>query len=349
MTIMRILLIISTTFFLIINGLSAQNGLVGEYYDGKNFNRLVGTRTDPKLHFEWYEAPMRGMNPESFSVRWKGRLQAPKSGTYTFFATVDDGIRVNISGQRIINAWGMNDHASLQGQITLTAGQMYDLEVEYFNGMLEGELKLFWQLPGDEPLFGGLAGYNERPIDAKYYFQPATTPKPAAPPKPAPAEKPKVAVKPEPKKTPKTVPPPAAQPAVVEKPAVAEKPATPPPPAKPHPDSLKRFVPKNVLFEQSKAVILETSKPELDRLAAYLMRHPEQKVRIEGHTDNIGDPASNLSLSKKRAQSVARYLTAKGVATSRITTEGYGDTRPIVKSKSGESTASNRRVVFIIE
>jgi outer membrane protein OmpA-like peptidoglycan-associated protein len=326
---MRTLFAFATLILLIVNGLQAQNGLVGQYYDGKNFDRLVATRTDAKLSFYWKKAPMRDMNPESFSVRWKGQIQAPKTGVYKFSARVDDGLRVKVNGQSVIDEWDLNNHVNMSGEITLQAGQLYNLEVEYFNGLREGELKLYWQIPDEAPLAAGETRY-ETPIDEKYFYQPGVTLKPVE--KPKPAVKPK-APKPEPAK-------PAVTTTVVKK---------VPPAVKPNPDSLKRFIPKDVLFEQSKAIIMEVSKPELDQLAEYLIRHPEQTVRIEGHTDNMGDSESNLSLSKKRAQSVARYLTSKGVDATRITTEGYGDTRPVVKSQPGQPTPANRRVAFIIE
>jgi outer membrane protein OmpA-like peptidoglycan-associated protein len=312
----------------------AQNqGLVGEYYDGSNFEKKVLTRTDKKIDFYWdNEAPARGINPQEFSIRWTGQIKAPKSGKYMFRAKVDDGIRVKVGGQSVINAWGLNDEGKFMGYINLQEGQLYNLEVEYFNGLFEGEIQLFWQLPGDEPVFGGALGYNDKIIDSKYFYAPEATPPPPPP-------------------TPKATKPPTKKPAPTPAPKPEKKPApqTPPPPPAPVviKDSIEKFTPKNILFERSKTAMLEGSKLELDRLAGFLNRHPKLKLTIEGHTDNLGDPAKNLELSQKRTERVAAYLTSKGVEASRITAIGYGDTRPLIKSEKG--SPKNRRVVFLIE
>ena len=325
-------------FGFILSGISlfAQNqGLTGEYYDGSNFEKKVLTRTDQKIDFYWNnEAPARGINPQEYSIRWTGQIKAPKSGKYMFRAKVDDGIRVKVGGQSVINAWGLNDEGKFMGYIDLQEGQLYNLEVEYFNGLLEGEIQLFWQLPGDEPVFGGALGYNDKIIDSKYFYAPEI--KKETPPPPP---------------TPKATKPATKKPAPTPAPKPEKKPAPQTPPPSPAPvaikDSIEKFTPKNILFERSKTAMLEGSKLELDRLAGFLNRHPKLKLTIEGHTDNLGDPAKNLELSQKRTERVASYLTSKGVETSRITAIGYGDTRPLIKSEKGNP--KNRRVVFLIE
>jgi outer membrane protein OmpA-like peptidoglycan-associated protein len=308
-------------------------GLEGNYYDGKNFDKWVFSRIDSKLDFDWDNvAPAKGMNPQEFSIKWRGQIKAPQTGEYMFRALVDDGLRVRVGGQTVINGWGMNDSEKFMGYITLTEGQLYTLEVDYFNGLFEGEIHLRWQLPDDAPLFGGAMGYNDKPIDSKYYYKPATsTQQPNAPkPKKEPAAKPAA-----------TKPP--TKPQTKAKPA---KPAETKPAAVPK-DSIERFTPKNILFQKSKDIMLSGSNDELDRLAGFLARHPKLKLTIEGHTDNVGNADKNLELSQRRARAVRDYLVGKGVATDRITAIGYGDTRPLVKSDKGNE--QNRRVVFLIE
>ncbi len=314
-------------------GLMAQEqGLTGEYYDGKNFNKKIMTRTDYQIQFYWDNvAPAKGMDPQDFSVRWTGQIKAPKSGEYMFRAKVDDGIRVKVGGQMVINAWGMNDEGKFMGHIYLNEGQLYNLEVEYFNGLFEGEVQLFWQLPGEEPLFGGALGYNDKIIESKYFYKPVVT-------NPPPVEKTKPVTPP---KTPKKETKPA-KPAT--KPAEKPKPVAAAPIPK---DSVEKFTPKNILFEKSKAIMLDGSVAELDRLAGFLVRHPNIKLTIEGHTDNVGNSAKNLDLSQKRADTVSSYLQSKGVAGQRIKSIGYGDTRPLIKSDKGNE--KNRRVVFLME
>ncbi len=313
--------------------LHAQDqGLEGTYYDGKNFDRKVFSRTDRQLNFYWDNvAPADGMNPQEFSVKWRGQIRAPKTGKYMFRAVVDDGVKVRVGGQTVIDGWGMNDSEKFMGYVALNEGQLYTLEVDYFNGLLEGELQLRWQLPGEEPFFGGAAGYNDKPIDSKYFFKPPPTPAtPPTPPTPAkPATKPKTQNKPAPN--------------IEEKPKPAPKPQATTVPK----DSIERFTPKNILFQKSKDIMLAGSTDELNKLAGFLVRHPKLQITIEGHTDNVGNAEKNLELSQRRAYSVRDFLVGKGVATDRITAIGYGDTRPLIKSDKGNE--KNRRVVFLID
>lgn len=314
----------------------AQQGLIGEYYDGTNFEKKVMTRTDAQINFVWNNvAPARRMNPAEFSVRWKGQLQAPESGNYLFRAHVDDGIRVKVGSQMVINAWGMHDSEPFSGSVYLEAGRKYDLIVEYFNGLLEGEIQLYWQLPSEKPVFGGLLGYNDKIIDSKYFYKPASEiPQPEVTVSTAkPVPPPKKTVNTPPKKNPVAQKPPVSKP----------EPATT---AEIHADTLEKYIPKNILFVQSKSIMLTESKPKLDQLAGYLVRNPAVQLTIEGHTDNHGDSAKNMILSKERARVVADYLIDKGVATKRISAEGYGDTRPLQNKKIATGNAKNRRVEF---
>jgi outer membrane protein OmpA-like peptidoglycan-associated protein len=103
---------------------------------------------------------------------------------------------------------------------------------------------------------------------------------------------------------------------------------------------------KNVYFKTSEAVLLPESYLELDKLAQQMLDNPLLEIRLEGHTDAVGDPAANLELSKERANSVKEYLVLKGVQNQRIETKGFGSTRPLVKS--GDARQQNRRVEFVI-
>jgi outer membrane protein OmpA-like peptidoglycan-associated protein len=72
------------------------------------------------------------------------------------------------------------------------------------------------------------------------------------------------------------------------------------------------------------------------------------KVRIEGHTDSTGDPARNLDLSKRRAEAVKKALVSQfGIAADRLTSEGFGDTKPIAPNDTPKGRAENRRVEFV--
>jgi OmpA-OmpF porin, OOP family len=77
-----------------------------------------------------------------------------------------------------------------------------------------------------------------------------------------------------------------------------------------------------------------------------MMRSPDATGVLEGHTDANGKPAHNLALSKRRAEAVKAYLVAHGIATARLSTMGYGQSRPIADNGTADGRAQNRRVVF---
>lgn len=99
-----------------------------------------------------------------------------------------------------------------------------------------------------------------------------------------------------------------------------------------------------IYFQQSKAVILDRSYPELSRLASLLLENPQMRIRVEGHTDNVGKAAELLELSRQRAQAIKTFLTEKGVSADRIETIGHGPKYPLNDNSSDELRAQNRRV-----
>ncbi|MBS1904343.1 MAG: OmpA family protein [Bacteroidetes bacterium] len=100
----------------------------------------------------------------------------------------------------------------------------------------------------------------------------------------------------------------------------------------------------NLFFDFNKAELQHESYPELDRLVTFLHTYPDLKVEIGGHTDNKGSAQYNLSLSKKRAQSVVDYLADHGCERDRLIAKGYGDTRPVASNDTDEGRTQNRRV-----
>ncbi len=101
-------------------------------------------------------------------------------------------------------------------------------------------------------------------------------------------------------------------------------------------------------FESGSATLTADSRYELDNLVTGLNTYPNLVIEVAGHTDNVGDPASNLSLSGARAASVVKYLTDRGISESRLRARGYGDTKPLVPNDTPENQAKNRRTEFTI-
>ncbi len=103
-----------------------------------------------------------------------------------------------------------------------------------------------------------------------------------------------------------------------------------------------------VQFDFNQATIKPESEPVLKEVGILLQQDADLNLRIEGHTDNVGKPAYNLELSKKRADSVMQFLTVKfQIDPARLTTDGFGDSRPIAKNDTEQGRAQNRRVELV--
>lgn len=107
------------------------------------------------------------------------------------------------------------------------------------------------------------------------------------------------------------------------------------------------WIVKGVKFDYKKWIIKPQFNSNLNNIVNVLKKNPGLNVRIEGHTDNIGSEKYNLDLSQKRANAVKNYLAGKGINTSRITTAGFGFSRPIGTNKTSEGRALNRRAELI--
>ena len=152
---------------------------------------------------------------------------------------------------------------------------------------------------------------------------------------------------------PKPAPPPAPPPpAPKPKPKPKPKPAPPPPPPPPAPKPKPKPAPKvertiildDVLFDFDKSNIKPEAGAILDRLVAFMKQNRDKKAALSGHTDSIGTEAYNKKLSERRVNSVKNYVVKKGVESSRVSGQGFGESKPIADNKTKEGRAKNRRV-----
>ena len=334
--------------------LKAQGALKAEFYNGTNFETYIGTSTVSNIDFYWNDRPpIRGLNPHVCSVRYSGLLKTPKEGTVHFSARVDDGIRVWVNDVLIIDNWQLNDVGISDGKLHMEADVHYNFKIEYFNALNEAELRLLWKLPEDPDQNWLSKWWNDQEpeiIPATYFWSPIkeevlaeVEPEPATPvlvPKSGEAPTPKPIIKPKPKpvQTPK---PEFSAPKKEPITSVSKKITI---------DTLQKYIPKSVEFDQAKSEILSVSYAELNRLADFLVKNPARKLMIEGHTDYVGDADANLLLSERRAKAIAAFLIKKGVKKQQIISAiGYGGSKPLVKSDDEEYHPENRRVEFVIE
>lgn len=99
-----------------------------------------------------------------------------------------------------------------------------------------------------------------------------------------------------------------------------------------------------IFFDYDKTALKEESNPELERIVEFLRDNPNVNISLEGHTDDVGPDSYNDKLSLDRANAVRDYLVQAGIDGDRIKTKGYGKRKPLIKEKTDEARASNRRV-----
>jgi lysophospholipase L1-like esterase len=124
---------------------TAVNGIKGEYFSGQDFGELITTRVDAAVDFNWQEGiPAAGIPQDDFSVRWSGWIVPEYSEIYTFYTVADDGIRLYVNGELLVNDWQGGAAREKSGNIRLEAGAHYPILVEYFDNVRAAEATLFW-------------------------------------------------------------------------------------------------------------------------------------------------------------------------------------------------------------
>ncbi len=125
------------------------NGLLGTYYERVDLSGRAVHRLDESINFDWeLGEPIAGVQKDYFSARWAGQLEAPVSGKFTFHLDADDGARLWIADRLVCDAWRVADGAEISGEMELTAGQRYDLRLEYYDNLGPARLRVSWTGPG---------------------------------------------------------------------------------------------------------------------------------------------------------------------------------------------------------
>lgn len=335
-------------------------GLHGAYYQGPNFEQYITSRRDATLDFDWHgRPPLVGVPAEQFSARWTGWLVPPATGSYVLHLRVDDGSRLWLDERLLLDDWTSQGLHYYQLALELRAGVAYALRVEYCQQQGPAQLRLAWELPvaatkaPNTRHIAASTGVSVLP--ARYLFSEQPVLPPVALPVLAEPAKP--------------VAPPAASTSIVvvsSRRASATRPRArsylpvgTSRPAGPASDSSRAVAAlaarlatgqpltlRTLYFEQGQAHLLPAVQASLDTLAQALGSRPGLRLQVQGHTDNQGDPSINQRLSLARATAVCAYLTAHGVAATRLQAVGYGGSRPVADNRQPDQRPRNRRVVL---
>jgi hypothetical protein len=129
-------------------------GLTGAYYNNTSHaGPPVLVRTDPQVDFDFASgSPDPAVSADNFSVRWAGQILAPITGDVTFATNSDDGVRLRVNGQLVIDNWSFHgDTLNTSAPVHVIAGQKYDISLEFFEGGSAAVIRLKWSYPG-QPL-----------------------------------------------------------------------------------------------------------------------------------------------------------------------------------------------------
>ncbi len=160
-------------------GAGSGTGLQGDYYDNIDFTAFVLSRVDPTVNFNWGSgSPDPSIGADTFSVRWTGFVEPLYSETYTFYTNSDDGVRLWVDGQLVVENW--TDHAPTEnsGTIALTAGTQYDIQMDYYENGGGAVAELRWSS----------ANQTKEIIPQTQLYEPTAPPPPGQATNPSPAD-----------------------------------------------------------------------------------------------------------------------------------------------------------------
>lgn len=341
------------------------DGLLGTYYQGRNFEQFRHRQVDATIDFHRRrQPPANGVPAEDFSARWTGWLRVPTSGHYVLYLTVDDGARLWLDGRLLLAEWRGQATSSYSLGLDLQAGRAYALRLDYCQYGADSYAQLAWVRPEQlaqfqraaswRTLWGLVADQPRRAvIPTRYLF----SHNPAGPPA-------QTRLVPPLRRPPVPAPSPASPPLTQQRPPARARRPGPAllrpsrPVAVPIPlagagtrlaEQLGKgqaLVWPNLYFAQGQADLLPAARASLDTLVAVLRQQPGLRLQVQGHTDNQGDSTLNRQLSQRRAEAVCHYLVASGIADGRLQAKGYGGARPVADNRVPALRARNRRVVL---
>jgi glucose/arabinose dehydrogenase len=161
----------------------AGTGLSATYFDNIDFTGPTVARIDPVVDFTWTAgSPAPSIGADTFSARWTGGVEAPFTGTYTFYTQSDDGVRLWVNGQALVNNWTNHATTENSGTIALTAGQRYDVRMDFFENTGYATARLLWSSPSIPKAVvpaSRLFPSATAPTVTRINFQPAGAPAPA--------------------------------------------------------------------------------------------------------------------------------------------------------------------------
>jgi len=153
-----------------------NSGLLGDYFDNRDLaGDPVAQRVDGPINFRWAGGSpgVSGIGNDLFSVRWQGRLNITQSGNYRFQTRSDDGVRLWVNGNQVIDNWTL--HAATNdtsAPVFLEADQAYDIRLEYFENFGQSEIRLRWDPPGGNNNFTAIPAGPLPTIGAGLYHCP---------------------------------------------------------------------------------------------------------------------------------------------------------------------------------
>ncbi len=130
--------------------LGAAGGLAATYFDTDAFDGLARGRVDATVDFDWGEqGPWYGFGSDTFTVRWTGYVATPSvAGVYTFYTRTDDGVRLWVDGELVVEHWADQAAAEHSGTIELAADELYPIKLEYYENTGAAVAALRWEPPG---------------------------------------------------------------------------------------------------------------------------------------------------------------------------------------------------------